>query len=215
MEYQTNTSICKITKDVVIKEYITTDTKKIQKEIEILKEFKNEKGFPKIKKIKEENGRTIIEMDYLGEEIKCPNDDEEVRRMIKEILNLICKLHSHGIIHNDIKLNNILMNDIGEISIIDFSHSIKISEDNIDTTLCYTAPEKIKSIKSDIWSIGCIYYELLTDKILFDVETKKEFEKMIQKKEHIKLIKNRRFNKIDESLMLKMLEIDPRNRMIE
>ena len=49
-EYITNTSICKIMKDIVIKEYLSTDTKKVLRELEILEELKNETGFPKVKK---------------------------------------------------------------------------------------------------------------------------------------------------------------------
>jgi serine/threonine protein kinase len=211
--YETNTSICKITNDRVIKEFITSDTKKIQREIEILQELKEEDGFPKILNRREENGRTIIEMNYLGEELQFPDNVIETRRIILEIVKLINKLHGRRIIHNDMKPNNVLMNENGEISIIDFSHSKKHEIEFFETTLCYGAPELSKGYEADIWSIGCIYYELLTDKILFDVENEKEFNKMIAKKEHIKLIKMMKFNKFDEELLLSMLKIGPTKRI--
>ena len=211
--YETNTSICKITKEKVIKEFITNEKFKILREIEILNELKEEDGFPKILNRSEENGRTIIEMNYLGEELQCPNNVKETRRIVYEIVKLINKLHKRGIMHNDIKPNNILMNDEGKISIIDFSHSKKNKNEIFETTLCYRAPELSKGFEADIWSIGCIYYELLTDKILFDVENEKEFNKMIAKKEHKKLIKMRKFDEFDEELLLRMLVKEPNKRI--
>jgi serine/threonine protein kinase len=210
--YETNTSICKITNEKVIKEFITPNAMTIKREIEILEELKDEAGFPTILK-REENGRTIIEMNYLGEELQCPDNVIETRRIILEIVKLINKLHGRRIIHNDMKPNNVLINEKGEISIIDFSHSKKHETEFFETTLCYGAPELSKGYEADIWSIGCIYYELLTDKILFDVENEKEFNKMIAKKEHIKLIKMMKFNKFDEELLLSMLKIGPTKRI--
>jgi serine/threonine protein kinase len=205
-EYQSFMSLCKIYQDKVIKIY--NDKEDIKYEINFLEKLKKENGIPKIIKTYD----NVIEMNYLGEEIQYTQDKKEVRRIISEIMKLLKKIHQYQIIHNDIKPQNILINEYDEISIIDFSHSMEFDEKNVSSSLCYESPDKNKSYYSDIWSVGCVYYELLTDKILFNVDDKKEFYKMIERKEHIKLMKLMNLEQEDIDNLLQMLEIEPRKR---
>ncbi|KXN80646.1 Mitogen-activated protein kinase kinase kinase 12 [Leucoagaricus sp. SymC.cos] len=86
-------------------------------------------------------------------------------------------LHNHGIIHADLKAPNILVSDsghavIGEFGIahITFGYS---STRQASGTWNWTAPELLAnetekpSERSDIWSFGCLCYEVLTDEIPF------------------------------------------------
>ena len=79
-------------------------------------------------------------------------------------------LHEYNIIHRDLKPANILLNDNSSILLADFGIS-KIIENKIKSftligTPYYISPEMYKDInydkKIDIWSIGCILYELTT-----------------------------------------------------
>uniref|UniRef100_A0A7E4VIK4 Protein kinase domain-containing protein n=1 Tax=Panagrellus redivivus TaxID=6233 RepID=A0A7E4VIK4_PANRE len=85
------------------------------------------------------------------------------------ILSGIEYLHLNGIKHRDLSLNNIMVDDTCNATIIDFglcrgpAQNAKITEG--PTTLGYRAPEAYTSNytqKVDLWSIGCIFYELIT-----------------------------------------------------
>ena len=101
-------------------------------------------------------------------------------------------LHSYGIIHRDIKLDNILMTDLSEkadIRLLDFGLSKIIGEDEKCTepygTLSFVAPEILegkpydKSV--DLWSLGIITYALLCGYLPFD---DKHSEREIAKKNY-------------------------------
>ena len=95
-----------------------------------------------------------------------------IYNIIKQISLGIKKIHEMNIVHRDIKPENIFMNENKEIKIGDFGISKQLSSytkqiaNNKGGSLYYTAPETLEkglySTKSDIWSMGCILYEILT-----------------------------------------------------
>lgn len=78
-------------------------------------------------------------------------------------------MHSKGIIHRDLKLENILLDHTGYIKIIDFGLAKILKEGEMADTFCgtpeYLAPEMIeqkghnKSV--DWWALGILIYEML------------------------------------------------------
>lgn len=94
----------------------------------------------------------------------------EIKCLMLQLLQGIDYLHSQDIIHRDMKTGNLLLNNKGEIKIADFGLARYYSEtkyltDNV-VTIWYRAPEllygnKKYSSKIDMWSIGCIFAELL------------------------------------------------------
>jgi calcium-dependent protein kinase len=112
-------------------------------------------------------------------EKKAKFSDETIIKWSKEILLGIDYLHSCNIMHRDIKPANILLLKNNQIKIGDLG-SVKnlnesVAKSDVGTPL-YMSPEMIrfkndKSInittKTDIWSIGLVFYELLTLKRLF------------------------------------------------
>ncbi|TBT96974.1 protein kinase, partial [Hamiltosporidium magnivora] len=97
-------------------------------------------------------------------------DDNEIRFILKQILDALRYMHNKGIIHNDIKPGNVLLQGKGCVKIIDFGIScnvnrpIKIFEgygkSDIDQKFEFYSPEirtnDLYNEKSDMWSFGYI-----------------------------------------------------------
>lgn len=89
--------------------------------------------------------------------------------------------HEKGIVHRDIKPHNILITNSGMVKVADFGIAQAISKKtitfggNIIGSVHYISPEQAKgepiSPATDIYSLGCVLYEMLTGKIPFDAES--------------------------------------------
>jgi len=119
--------------------------------------------------------------------------EPETRYFMNQILLGVKYLHNQKIIHRDLKLGNIFLNDEMEVKLGDFGLATKESFDGErKRTLCgtpnYIAPEvltkKGHSYEVDIWSIGCILYTLLVGKPPFETQTLKETYKRIRANEY-------------------------------
>lgn len=110
-----------------------------------------------------------------------PFDIPAVKHIMTQILHGMNYLHKNFIVHRDLKPSNILVNDAGTVKICDFglARSVKAvnntSRRQLSTnvvTLFYRAPELHFGAPDynsaiDVWSIGCIFAELLTGAPLF------------------------------------------------
>ncbi|MFC3388867.1 Stk1 family PASTA domain-containing Ser/Thr kinase [Salinicoccus sesuvii] len=106
---------------------------------------------------------------------------DEVIRISEMVLKGIRHAHNAGIIHRDIKPQNILMNESNQIKITDFGIAKALSETRLTETnqvmgsVQYISPEQAKGQvtdeRTDIYSFGIVLYELITSKLPFDGET--------------------------------------------
>uniref|UniRef100_A0A8C5D4S9 Serine/threonine-protein kinase PLK n=1 Tax=Gouania willdenowi TaxID=441366 RepID=A0A8C5D4S9_GOUWI len=144
--------------------------------------------------------------------------EPEARYYMTHLLNGVQYLHNNRVIHRDLKLGNIFLNDDMEVKIGDFGLATKIEFDGErKKTLCgtpnYIAPEvlckKGHSYEVDVWSLGCILYTLLVGKPPFETSCLKETYNRIKKNNytipwHI--------NPLATSLIKRMLHADPAQR---
>lgn len=119
--------------------------------------------------------------------------DFECRYYINQILDGLKYLHDRKIIHRDLKLGNLFLNDELNVKIGDFGLATTIAYDGErKKTICgtpnYIAPEilnkKGHSYEVDIWSVGCVMYTLLAGKPPFETKTLKETYGRIRKCEY-------------------------------
>ncbi|XP_073975117.1 serine/threonine-protein kinase polo-like [Rhodnius prolixus] len=106
--------------------------------------------------------------------------EPEVRYYLKQILEGVLYLHEKLIIHRDLKLANLFLNDNLEVKIGDFGLATKCKRKL--KTYCgtpnYVAPEILNkqghSFEVDVWSIGCIMYTLLCGNPPFETNSLRE-----------------------------------------
>jgi serine/threonine protein kinase len=119
----------------------------------------------------------LIDIEYLKEHKKLSED--EAREIFIQILDTVSYCHSKGITHRDLKLENIVFSDKSKtiIKIIDFGVSgLFKGERSKAGSIQYMAPEVVSgsntasSPQIDIWSIGCMLYELISGEPLFQGE---------------------------------------------
>lgn len=177
-------------------------------------------GFPQLIDIQIAPCEYSLVMPYLG---KTLYKHEYTQGIFVQILRKVAILHKHNIVHFDIKTSNICIDDDNKISIIDFSHSILTRGYEIHARTCcgtyaYMPPEAFckKNYKLtsaiDIWSIGCVLYELITQKMLFDFDEK---TKRITYSDISNAIK--KFDEIDgheneKQIMSMIFQLNPQNR---
>lgn len=119
--------------------------------------------------------------------------EPETRFFMHQILLGVQYLHRQHIIHRDLKLGNLFLDDNLHVKIGDFGLAAKIEyEGERKQTLCgtpnYIAPEiltkKGHSFEVDVWSLGCIMYTLLVGKPPFETSTLKDTYKRIKQCEY-------------------------------
>lgn len=156
------------------------------REISILKELEHE-NIVKLIEIVSGKGRLNLIFEYLDLDLKrymtCVKGNANgftplhVKSYLWQLVSAIDFCHKRRILHRDLKPQNLLIDPIGNLKLADFglSRSIGIPVRTYTheiVTLWYRAPElllgsKYYSTAVDIWSIGCIFAEMVTGKPLF------------------------------------------------
>lgn len=117
---------------------------------------------------------------------------ENIMGLINQLICGVHYLHSMNVVHRDLKPQNILVTKDGVLKIADFglSRSLEIRVPPYSSevvTLWYRSPELLMGSTSykfyvDIWSLGCIIYEMITLEPLFPGESKENQLALIRRK---------------------------------
>jgi PelA/Pel-15E family pectate lyase len=110
------------------------------------------------------HGRTLEELLRAGTTF----ETEEVTRIGLELGGALAAVHAAGLLHRDIKTQNVMCADDGRIVLMDFGAGRELSDEGSDLagTPLYIAPEVFRGQpatgQSDIYSLGVVLYHLLT-----------------------------------------------------
>lgn len=176
----------------------------------------------------EVDGTTFLTMEFVdGEDLasllrrigRLPQD--KAIEVARQICAGLAAAHDKGVIHRDLKPANIMLDSLGKVRINDFglagiAANIQGAEVRAGTP-AYMAPEQLAgsevTVKSDIYALGLVLYEILTGKRAFEAATLQE---LIRKRDQLEITKPstlvRDIDPILEQVILRCLDRDPTKR---
>ncbi|KAI9906989.1 hypothetical protein PsorP6_002782 [Peronosclerospora sorghi] len=108
---------------------------------------------------------------HLQQQLSQKFDEKATRFYAAEVLAGISELHKYGVVYRDLKPENVLLDAQGHVKLADFGFAKQdMSPGKRTYSFCgspeYLSPEMVQKnghgIETDIWSLGCFIYELLT-----------------------------------------------------
>ena len=136
--------------------------------------------------IGEVDGRHFLSMEYIkGEELssllrrigRLPSD--KATEISRQLCAGLAAAHKTGVLHRDLKPANVMIDENGNVRLTDFGIAGLVEESRDEEfragTPAYMSPEQLAgtelTIKSDIYSLGLVVYEIFTGKKVFDAPT--------------------------------------------
>ncbi|KAN0034733.1 hypothetical protein ACTFIV_001265 [Dictyostelium citrinum] len=164
---------------------IKNESKKINKEGQVLEKLKNVENIVKCYGWYTDKESTYIFIEYIdGYTLKehvlknHPIPEKELCIIIEELINALVLIHEKGVIHRDLKLENVIFDrKCNKWKLIYFGLSFSFITTQLDGSKCYSycgtedhyPPElklgKFCGRKSDIWLFGCLVIEMLGGKL--------------------------------------------------
>ncbi|XP_058388993.1 serine/threonine-protein kinase 36 isoform X2 [Diceros bicornis minor] len=150
------------------------ELRNLQREIEIMRGLRHPNIVHMLDSF-ETDKEVVVVTDYAeGELFQILEDDgklpeEQVQAIAAQLVSALYYLHSHRILHRDMKPQNILLAKGGGIKLCDFGFARAMSTNtmvltSIKGTPLYMSPELVEERPydhtADLWSVGCILYEL-------------------------------------------------------
>jgi serine/threonine protein kinase len=170
----------------------------------------------------------IMELEYLETDLgKALQHGKTlpVKEIMRQLLVAVDFCHSNNVLHRDIKPQNVLLDEYPlRVCLADFGmaktqlSALKQDKDQEVVTLWYRAPEALLNTGSytsalDIWSVGCVFGELLLHRPLFATGSAKKQLKMIQKQQQSLLSTRFRQYKEEWKVIERMLCMDAKVRI--
>jgi serine/threonine-protein kinase len=180
----------------------------------------------------EDDGRPFLSLEYveggnlLRKVAGTTQPEQEAARLVETLARAVHSMHQHGILHRDLKPNNVLLTADGTPKLTDFGLAKILDADLGSTrtetllgTPSYMAPEQATGdtrrvgVPADVYSLGAILYELLTGRAPFRGTTGLDTLEQVRTQEPVPPRRLRRSVSRDlETICLKCLEKEPANR---
>ncbi|MDA7877941.1 serine/threonine protein kinase [bacterium] len=186
-------------------------------------EFVSRDDFPPLLVMKLLSGKTVNDITRL----RTPVDGREAARLVRQAALGLASAHRAGLVHRDIKPSNLLIDDSvnpSTVLVADFGlvHEISSQSDLTRTgdlagTPAYMSPEQIDNLKgidarSDIYSLGCVLYQLLTGQPPFTGTVRMVLWQIIHEDPITPRQMDERISKSLENICIKAMSKDRRSR---
>ncbi|MCP4755400.1 MAG: AAA family ATPase, partial [Proteobacteria bacterium] len=160
---------------------------KLEREFELMKEV-GQPGVIGLHSLEKVGRQKVLIMEDMGgrplkEVMGGPADIRPLLETVIAVTAILDRIHRHNIVHQDIKPSNILFNpDTGEVQIVDFSTAARVQNgicpavipERMEGPPAYISPEQTGRMnrpvdfRSDLYSLGVTFYELLAGRLPFD-----------------------------------------------
>src|SRR5688500_8272218 len=178
--------------------------------------------------IGEFEGQHFISMEFVrGEELssllkrigRLPQD--KAIEVARQLCAGLAAVHERGVLHRDLKPANIMLDEHGDVLITDFGIAAlaeEIDRREVSGTPAYMSPEQLEghelTVKSDIYSLGLVLYEVFTGKKAFEATTLQELLRL-RRSDTTPTSPGELVPELDplvERVIFRCLERDPANR---
>lgn len=191
-----------------------------------------------MKRVEGDTLRDILEKQSLGDQTMIDKYNlDRLLGVVIQVCNALAYAHAHGVVHRDVKPENILIGTFGEVMLLDWGvakvWAMDDEPDQADVehqqltdvgqrpgTPLYMSPEQVRGgneidARTDVYSIGVVLYEILTLKEPLRGERVTETFEMIVKETPIppaERTPNRQIPRVLAAITMKALEKEPEDR---
>lgn len=153
---------------------------------------------------------------------------QDFLRLAAKVAHSVGDIHQHQVIHKDLNSKNILVNhDLGTVTIIDFGIATRfnlkseyaVNPERLEGSLAYISPEQTGRMnravdsRSDLYSLGVIFYELITGELPFEASEPAEYVYCHIARKPVPPSKiNNAIPEMLSALIMKLLEKNAENR---
>jgi serine/threonine-protein kinase len=125
----------------------------------------------------------MVEGETLAELLKRegPLSPDRAARIAGTVARALASAHDNGLIHRDVKPGNVMLTSDGDVKVMDFGIARAATDDTLTQTgmvlgtASYLSPEQSRGDpvdhRSDVYSLGCVLYEMLTGRPPFEGDT--------------------------------------------
>ncbi len=173
------------------------------------------------------DGRHFLSMEFVdGEDLasllkrigRLPND--KALEIARQLCAGLAAAHDKGVLHRDLKPANVMIDGRGHARITDFGLAVaagEATEGELSGTPAYMAPEQLAgkgaSVRSDVYALGLVLYELFTGRRAFTATTLSDLKRKKEEEAPPSLLETTRdVDPIVDRVILRCLDRDPRNR---
>jgi len=163
-------------------------------------------------------------LDKYMDEYDCGMDENRTKKLFYQLMQAIKFIHSKGVYHRDLKLENLLLDEESEkLYLIDFGYcglsnnGSSIFNEPVGSPL-YSCPEKMKNVpycaqSSDVWSLGICLFRLLNGFYPFYPHDTNGIEELSNQVLYSDVYMNPEISPQANDLLLKMLDKNPQRRL--